>query len=146
MYYQLSYPSAICEVYTGNDGFFIPNKSYLTRFINFFPSDIKVQDLKDVTPICIKSIDFRGLKLQSKKDILLALELDDSKQLICAEKPEIGLSVYAETRENLIAEINEQIGIMWQEYALCHNSKLTADAIELKTALKSFFKEVARAS
>lgn len=81
------------------------------------------------------------MELRVKRKILLTLELDESSQFICLAKNELGLSVHASTREKLFEEINIQIAVLWQQYALASDDDLTDSARNLKMNLKSAFEE-----
>lgn len=82
------------------------------------------------------------MRLEAKKDILLQLEMDETGEFLCATDEYLGISAYATTRDALISEIHQQFAMLWREYALESDVKLSIDAIALKTVLKSFFREV----
>jgi len=69
-------------------------------------------------------------------------ELDDSKTLICYNKDDIGIFVYAESRERFLSLLYEQIAMLWQEYARVPDAKLSKEAQDLKKALKATFEEI----
>lgn len=73
--------------------------------------------------------------------------LDESKQLYCVERADIGISASSSTREGLLGEIESQLAMLWQEYALASNEELDRPAREMKQALlERFFVESADAS
>jgi len=55
---------------------------------------------------------------------------------------ELGIDAFARTREGLIGELNEQIAMLWQEYALAADDTLDGEAIKVKQALLATFSEV----
>jgi len=71
--------------------------------------------------------------------------LDESKQLLCIEHGELGIDVYAPTRETLLAELHEQLAMLWQEYAQASDDELDAPARPLKQALRARFTQAVHA-
>jgi hypothetical protein len=94
----------------------------------------------DLTPIPIGKIEANGVKLRAKGHLSIRLELDESKQYICANRNDLGISVFSDTRQNIIRELHEQIIMLWQEYAMASDKELSLDAQELKVALRTTFK------
>lgn len=75
----------------------------------------------------------------------LSLEpsLDDTKQLLCVvHDGGLAPDIFAPTREALLAEVNEQIAMLWSEYALATDYTLDSVARQLKRALLTAFTEV----
>ena len=72
--------------------------------------------------------------------------LDETKQLLCIEKADLGIDVFATTREALLTELQEQISMLWQEYAQAPDDELDAPARVLKHALLARFGEVTNAA
>ena len=62
--------------------------------------------------------------------------IEERGELICVEDPSLHLHSFAATRDDLVKEINEQIAMLWREYALCADEKLSAPALALKQTLK----------
>ena len=60
---------------------------------------------------------------------------EDTSQLFVVEEPNIRLHVFAYTRDDLIYEINEQIVMMWDEYAKASVEDLASDAQHLRKQL-----------
>lgn len=54
----------------------------------------------------------------------------------------LALDVFAPTREALLAELNEQIAMLWIEYALAEDDSLDNVARQLKQALLAAFTEM----
>jgi hypothetical protein len=70
---------------------------------------------------------------------------DDTEQLYIVEEPEIGLHVFSYTREDLIHEINEQLTMLWEEYAVT-TDELAKDARTLQAKLLATLEEVENAA
>ena len=67
---------------------------------------------------------------------------DETQQLICVSDAELGIDAFAHTRDDLVNELSEQIGMLWLEYALAEDDALDGMAIRLKQALLAAFSEV----
>ena len=81
--------------------------------------------------------------LKAKQDITLVPVTDETKQLICVTNSKLGIDAFARTRDALVNELNEQIGMLWQEYALACDDDLDGMAIKMKQALLAAFSQVA---
>lgn len=105
---------------------------------------IDVTDIRDLdlSSLEIASVQHGLLKLKALHTLSLEPTLDDSKQLLCIEHERLALDVFASTREALLAELNEQIAMLWTEYALAENDALDSVARQLKQELLAAFAEV----
>lgn len=100
----------------------------------------------DLSPINIREVTGRGKKLCLIMPLLLTPELDEeTKQLLIVEESQIGLHVFAYTRDELIHEINEQMLMMWDEYVNVSVDELASDAQKLQQKLLVKIKEVENA-
>lgn len=100
----------------------------------------------DLSPINIREVTGHDKKLRLIMPLLLTPELDEeTKQLLVVEEPQIGLHVFAYTRDELIHEINEQMLMMWDEYVNVSEDDLASDAQELQRKLLLKIKEVENA-
>ena len=104
-----------------------------------------VNDIRelDLSPLLIDTVKVGKLMLKAKEGITLEPVTDETKQLICVMHTELGIDAFARTRDALVSELNEQIGMLWQEYALAEDGELDGMAIKLKQALLAAFREVA---
>ena len=66
---------------------------------------------------------------------------DDTKQMFVAENPALGIEAIATTRDELIAEISEQLSVNWLEYAKADDEDLTDTAKDLKRSLLAHYAE-----
>jgi len=96
----------------------------------------------DLSDFVIESIPFNDGMLKLKSPLVLKPILNDSKQLLCIEYENLGIDVFAFTREKLLEELQEQLAALWIEYAMEDDSKLTTSARELKRQLLLAFEEV----
>jgi hypothetical protein len=103
--------------------------------------DVESIEAVDLSDFVIENIPFNGGLLKLKSSLVLKPFLNDSKQLLCIEHNELGINVFAFTRENLLEELQEQLAALWIEYALEDDAKLTNSARELKHFLLAAFEE-----
>ena len=84
----------------------------------------------DLSPLLITSIEQHSL--QFKEPLILTSVLDDSQQYLCVADEAIGLDVFAINRPLLIDEVQEQLAMLWSEYACCNDSELDNSALKIK--------------
>ncbi|PIQ52179.1 MAG: hypothetical protein COW02_10905 [Comamonadaceae bacterium CG12_big_fil_rev_8_21_14_0_65_59_15] len=103
-----------------------------------------VNDIRelDLSPLVVDTVKVGKLVLKAKQSITLAPSTDETKQLICVTHADLGIDAFARTRDALVSELNEQIGMLWQEYALAADDDLDGMAIKMKQALLAAFSEV----
>jgi hypothetical protein len=109
---------------------------------------IDVTDIRDVdlSPLEISTVRHGVIHLHVIPVLLLEPTLDDSKQLLCIENQELHISVFAPTREALLAELHEHLAMLWQEYAQASDDDLDAIAIQLKQTLLARMTEASHAA
>ena len=103
---------------------------------------VNIQEV-DLSPIEVDIIICDDRKLHMKEHLTLKPVLDDSEQLYTVEYPELGISAFAYTRQELTEEIEDDICYLWEEYALANDDELSDDALTLKNRLLSAIEEVA---
>lgn len=100
----------------------------------------------DLSPIVIREVPRHSKKLRLKVPLLLTPKMDEETlQLLVIEESQIGLHVFAYTRDELIHEINEQILMMWNEYVNVSVDDLALDARQLREKLVGKIEEVKNA-
>lgn len=92
-------------------------------------------ELLDLSPIVVDSIESARWTLRFRKPLVMAVALDDTQQLLCAEFAPLHIDAFAFTRAKLVNEIAEQIGMLWQEYAKADPIDLTGGGRELRVRL-----------
>lgn len=109
---------------------------------------IDVTDIRDLdlSALVFDTVRHGALTLKATHALTLEPTLDETKQLLCIEHGGLGIDVYATTREALLAELHEQLGMLWQEYVQVPDEGLDAPARQLKQALLVRFTEVAHAA
>lgn len=109
---------------------------------------IDVTDIRDVdlSPLEVSSVRAAAFTLRIEPAMSFVPVLDDSKQLLCAENEELGVSVFATTREALLAELHEHLAMLWLEYAQAADALLDAPALVLKRTLLARVAEVVHAA
>lgn len=96
----------------------------------------------DLSPLEIHTVRHGLVVLKAVPALSLEPGMDETRQLLCVEHSGLALDVFAPTREALPAELNEQIAMLWAEYALADDNELDAVARQLKQALLATFTEV----
>lgn len=106
---------------------------------------IDVNDIRDLdlSPLAVDTVKVGNRTLKARQSITLEPATDETQQLICVSDAALGIDAFARTREALVGELNEQIGMLWQEYALADDDTLDGEAIKMKQALLAAFSEVA---
>uniref|UniRef100_E6QX55 Uncharacterized protein n=1 Tax=mine drainage metagenome TaxID=410659 RepID=E6QX55_9ZZZZ len=109
---------------------------------------IDVTDIRDLdmSAFVIDTVRYGDLVLEAGSTLSLEPVLDESKQLLCIEENELGIDVFATSREALLAELYEQVAMLWQEYAKAPDEELDVPARQLKMALLNRFTEVTHAA
>jgi hypothetical protein len=65
---------------------------------------------------------------------------EETQQLYVVRDPALGIDVYAETREHLVQELNEQIAFLWDTYAQEKNNRLSPEAVAVANELRAKLK------
>ena len=93
------------------------------------------------TPI---NLDFHvdGIHMRKRRGVYLPIEAEDSDGMHTARAERIGLDAFAETKAELAAEVSAQLAMLWKEYAMADDAKLTESAQEVKKNLLATFEEV----
>jgi hypothetical protein len=118
--------------------FTIDNKGILSKL-----TDVSRIEPLDLSYIRLQEVSFNSKTLIFNTPLVLQPKLDEeSKQLLIVEDSNIGLDVFAYTREDLIHEINDQVMMMWEEYAQADPNVLASDARQLQKKLLNAIKEV----
>ncbi len=100
------------------------------------------RDAPDLSPFEIDRVNHDGSVLVIDPPLILTPISDmENADLLTVEDGEFNLCVGAETREALEEEVRLHLAVMWQEYALEDPEKLTADAQQLRTALRTRMRE-----
>ena len=100
-----------------------------------------IRDL-DLSSLDIHIVQHGPLTLKAVPTLSLEPTLDQTKQLLCVEHAALAIDAFAPTREALLVELNEQITMLWTEYALADDDMLDIVARKLKHALLAAFAEV----
>lgn len=96
----------------------------------------------DLSSIIVTEINDNNKKLIFQNPLRLIPVIDEeSGQLYVVEYPDIGLHVFSSTREKLINEINEQILMLWNEYAMVDSNILAKDAQKIRVSLLELIQE-----
>ena len=99
----------------------------------------------DLSPISLKIVQWHGREFRFRQPLTLNPLLDEeSQQLYVVEDLDLTLLAYAQTREQLIQEIGEQITFMWDTYVQESEHKLAPDALRLRQRLLEDVEEISQ--
>lgn len=102
---------------------------------------IDVTDIRDLdtSPLTVCWIRTPALSLKATAPMTFDVEVDDTKQLLYVMHPDLGIDVSGTNRESLLAELQEQLVMLWNEYALATDDELDEPARQMKQALLAQF-------
>lgn len=108
-------------------------------------TDVTQLEPINLSPISLKVVHWNQQEFRFENPLTLTPSLDEeSQQLYVVEDPDLTLFAYAQTREQLLNEINEQIAFMWSTYVQASESELASDALKLRQRLQEVIREVSR--
>jgi hypothetical protein len=113
-------------------------------------SPTSISDVDEILEVDESAIEVRtiiqdGITLQARQPLNFAVTFDKETQLYEA----IGLfdiAIGAQTRPDLEAQLDAELGMLWQEYALADSADLTTAAVKLKKELLEAFEGPADAT
>lgn len=94
----------------------------------------------DLSPIILQCISSEHVVLRSNEPLVLKPFISDSGESYQVNVADLGISVAANTRQELFEAIQDLIVVMWQEYALEGDQSLTENARILKQRLLEDFR------
>lgn len=93
----------------------------------------------DLSPINISEFTSGPDVIIAKEPIEFIPELDDTSQLLTVEHFILDIYLVASTREDLERNIEEELDLLWRNFALEDDDKLTEAAIHIKEAMLENF-------
>jgi len=107
----------------------------------------KIQDVTSIQPLDLSAFEIHqltcgGRHFEFAPRLSLIPKLTESKQYMVLQHEDLGIGVIAATREDLFVEIQQQIDMLWSEYALEEDANLTESARKLKQSLRTAIHEV----
>ena len=92
--------------------------------------------------IGISEVKVGDVHLRFKKTLLLDPIFDKSTNFIALQHEPLGIDVFAINQEELMEDLDEQIVMLWEEYALEEDKNLSSDAKKLKRSLLAALEEM----
>ena len=102
----------------------------------------QIQDI-DLSPFVLSEIEGRTFRLKPRNPISLLPVLTDDEQFLCLEHAPWSFDVFAKTRAELLAELKEQMLMLWQEYARESDESLSEPGQKVKQQLLADWEEIA---
>jgi hypothetical protein len=96
----------------------------------------------DMSPVVLDRIQFGEGFLAFRPVIQLTPAESTPTHLLRLEHPPLDIDVFARTRDDLLDELNEQVVMLWTEYAKEDDRNLTASSRDLKQKLLAAIEEV----
>lgn len=120
------------------------NKSGLDIAIRSFLSvqpneDSIIESRKEtiyLSPLLITEVDAIAVRFKEPLELTPCLD-EESQQYLVVEEPTLAINAFALNREQLFDEVQEQLVMLWREYASAEDSELTTEARRLKSVLLS---------
>lgn len=83
----------------------------------------------------------QDMKVQPRQPINIAVAFDREEQLFTAKVPELGLEAAAQTRDEVLDAVTAELRVLWRNYALEDDARLSDGARRLKESLRTTFEE-----
>ncbi len=93
-------------------------------------------------PIKLLEVKYSGRLFRFSEPLTLYPNLDQTGTLLVAKHRPLGIHVFADTREELLDELHEQIAMLWDDYACENDDNLSPAAIALKKRLLRALSEI----
>lgn len=94
----------------------------------------------DLSPLVFSELD--SLPVRFREPLELVPELDDeTQQYLCVTCSQLNLHAFALNREQLYDEVQEQLAMLWQEYARADDTELAEDAAALKAVILTMMED-----
>lgn len=108
-------------------------------------SPSKLMDVSRIEPVDFSPMvvtELEALPVRMKTPLVLVPVLDEeSQQYLCVADSDLGLDAFALTRDHLFDEVQEQLCMLWREYALASDEELDDAARLLKARLHTRMEE-----
>ncbi len=98
-------------------------------------TDVSNLEPLDLSPITLDEFDYNGKTFRFKETLSLQVELDDTEQVLLCAKDDLGIDVFAITRDELVSGLEQQIEFLWKEYVQDEHSMFSDDASRLRKNL-----------
>ena len=73
---------------------------------------------RDISPITLYEIPFRDNTLRFRNPLTVTPFFDPKARVFCIEEPQLGIDIFADSREDLLIVLEDQIACLWKFYAL----------------------------
>jgi len=112
---------------------------------------VKVVDTTDIRPVDLDPIVLApftvdNVRVEPVATLTFTPELDETEQMFVLQDDTIGIDLIAETRAELDEALQHELRLLWRDYALVPDEKLTRGAQALKRRLLAAFRAVPHAA
>ena len=119
-------------------------EGYESKAVNDRIEIAPIRDL-DLSPFVLGEIEGRYFRLRPIGAFSFLPALTDDEQFVCLEYAPWNLNAFAHTRTELLAELKEQLLMLWVEYARERDEVLSESAKQVKRQLLADWEEIANA-
>jgi hypothetical protein len=112
---------------------------------------ISIEDVEHIEPINLAPIEVNqvaadNMKIVAKEPISAIVSFDEVEGVYQAEISGLGVSVFAESRDMLEAAVHDELALLWTQYGMSPDEKLTPAAQTLKRRVLATFAEASVAA
>lgn len=93
-------------------------------------------------PIVLTDVSYRGKTLRFREPFTLFPGTDDETHCLIVDSRELNMTSWGRNRAELLADIRENVHIVWKLYALADDMILDLEAREVKRRLRSLMEEM----
>ncbi len=93
----------------------------------------------DISPIDLTEVDWGVTKLRCREPLCFTVTYEIENDILTIEEPKLGVNTFAFSRCVLAQQLNEQLVMLWREYALAEDDTLSKPAQKLKARLLAAF-------
>jgi predicted ATPase len=97
----------------------------------------------DGSPFVVTELEKLPVRMTPPLELVPVLD-EESQQYLCVADSDLGLDAFALTRDHLFDDVQEQLCMLWREYALAPDEELDGAAIRLKARLHARMVECIR--
>lgn len=99
----------------------------------------------DLSPLLLSDVNVCGVRLHARQPVKLVPVVSEDGRSVCLAHEPWSLDVIAPTRTALVVEAEEQLFVLWKEYAQASDEVLSEPAQRVKRRLLEDWVEVGRA-
>ncbi len=100
-----------------------------------------IRPIQEEEDVSINSFDIGNRTVRARRPLVVSIRFDREEQLFTAAVPSLEIETVGETRDDVAEGIVAELRVLWRNYALGDDARLTAGARNLKGRLLEAFEE-----